>query len=57
MFHEVLATFFILTFSSVIESAPGIAGAPWTDEEVGLVKAKLWSMTIRSLSEAKHSRT
>ena len=44
MFHEILAIFFILTFSNVIESAPGIAGAPWTDEEVGLVKAKLWSI-------------
>ena len=35
---------FWINQSKLTEAAPGIAGADWTDEEVQLVKAKLWTV-------------
>ena len=39
-----LFVIFWINHSNIIEAAPGIAGADWTDEEVELVKEKLWSV-------------
>ena len=35
---------FWINQSNLIEAAPGIAGDDWTDEEVQLVKEKLWTV-------------
>ena len=39
-----LFVIFWINHSNIIEAAPGIAGDDWTDEEVELVKEKLWSV-------------
>ena len=37
-------TILLCLWNQVIQAAPGVPGNDWTDEEVGLIKAELWSI-------------
>ena len=44
MYCFMFVTILSCLWSQVTQAAPGVPGNDWTDEEVGLIKAELWSI-------------
>ena len=52
-YFSYICLIFLINQSNLIEAEPGVAGANWTDEEVQLVKAKLWTVMSKPDSFVK----